>query len=379
MKILYVCNDLDYFKAHRLFLAQAMVRKGWHVILSTGIGESTSSVLENSAVKVLGVSLERHKFNLKSDIRLIYNYLHQIKTEKPHVVHAITMKPILFMGLALLINKVMLRKTPKLIFTFPGLGKVYEPDVKFKAKLRKFIVSSFLGLSNLFLKPIATFENYASMEDLVKQKVVASERSSIVMGAGIDRNLFYSEDRKGNLVVLFASRLLKSKGLGEFIEAASNLRKDFPSVVFQVAGKHEADNPDAFPMSDILSASEKGIIKYLGAVNIENMPNILRRSDIHVAPSKLQEGLPRVVLEAASCGCCIIASEHEMLKRFVLEKETGWLLKDVSSQLIEDKLRLALSKPKITREMGMLVAEKINVFPIFEDNIIEHFEKLYEL
>lgn len=378
MKILYACNDLDYFKAHRMFLAEAMIDKGYDVSLSTGVEKQSKGLPDDSAVKLLKVDLDRHRLNIKSDVSLIGHYLKQIKTEKPDVVHAITIKPILFMGLALLVNKLLLRKTPKLILTFPGLGKVFEPDNTLKAKVRKFFVSSFLGLSNRFLKPQATFENYASMEELVKENVVAAERSSIVMGAGIDRDLFYSQERKGDLVVLFASRLLKAKGVGEYIEAAAKLRKEFPNAVFQIAGKYEVDNPDAYPLEKITSANDEGTVEYLGSIEPEEMPYVLRQSDIHVAPSKLQEGLPRVVLEAASCGCCIIASDHEMLRRFVIVDETGWLLEDVTSQLIEEKLRMALSKPKETRKMGQKITKTMNDLPIFEDNLIAHFEHLYE-
>ncbi len=378
MKILYACNDLDYFKAHRLFLAQAMVDKGYTVSLSTGVEPHSKGLPHNTAMKLLEVELDRHQLNFKSDLSLVGSYLKHIKTEKPDVIHAITIKPILFMGVALLINKMLLRKTPKLILTFPGLGKVFEPDKSLKAKARKFVVSIVLGLSNRSLKPQATFENYASMEELAKENVVSLDRSSIVMGAGIDRELFYSKTRKGDLIVLFASRLLKAKGLGEYIEAATHLKKDFPKVTFQVAGKFETDNPDAYPLDEIKAASDEGIIDYLGTIDPQNMPEILRQSDVHVAPSKLQEGLPRVVLEAASCGCCIIASDHEMLQRFVVDDKTGWLLEDVSSELIEEKLRLVLSNPKKAREMGKLVAKTMNDLPIFEDNLIAHFEKLYE-
>lgn len=355
-----------------------MIDKGWQVSLSTGIEQNSKGAPENTAVKVLKVELDRHRLNLLSDLGLIRSYLNQIKTEKPDVIHAITIKPILFMGLALLISKLLSRKIPKLILTYPGLGKVFEPDTNFKAKIRKFIVSNLLSVSNRFIKPEATFENYASMEELTKEQVVAPERSSIVMGAGIDRELFYSQDREGNLVVLFASRLLSAKGLGEFIEAARNLRNDYPNVIFQVAGKYETENPDAFALAEIMSANDKGIIEYLGTIDPENMPQVLRQSDILVAPSKLKEGLPRVVLEAASCGCCIIASDHEMLRRFVIEDETGWLLDEVNARLIEERLRIALSNPKATRAMGRLAATKMNNLPIFEDNLIAHFEKLYE-
>ena len=216
------------------------------------------------------------------------------------------------------------------------------------------------------------------MEELTKERVVTKQRASVVMGAGLDKNQFYSTKRKGDLTVLFASRLLKAKGLGEYIEAAKNLKKDFPKVKFQVAGKQELDNPDAFKNSDIISANNSGDIEFIGSIMPEEMPEVLRKVDIHVAPSKLQEGLPRVVLEAASCGCCIIASDHEMLSQFVKEDETGWLLKEVSVTTIEAALRVALSNSIKTRKMGELVAKKTRVLPIFEDSLIAHFSDIYQ-
>lgn len=378
MKILYACNDLDYFNAHRGFLAQAMIAKGWQVILSTGGVEKSKSQQTKDSPRILSVSLDRHRLNFKSDLKLIGSYFNQIRTEKPDVVHAITIKPILFMGIALLLNKLFLGKAPKLVLTYPGLGRVFEPDDSYKARLRKFLVATSLKVSNQVLKPHSTFENHSSMEELVRMKIVTPANSSVVMGAGIDRGIFYTDRRKGSLTVLFASRLLKAKGLGEYIEAAKNLKVEFSKVRFQVAGKEEADNPDAFSMKELVAANDAGIIEYIGAIEPEKMPETLRQADIHVAPSKLQEGLPRVVLEAASCGCCVIASDHEMLQRFVIENETGWLMEKVSSKGIENKLRLALSDAEKTRAMGKLIASKMSELPIFEDNLINHFEELYQ-
>ena len=378
MKILYVCNDLDYFKAHRWFLARAMAKMGWEVFLSTGGVQGSKTNTHDDDIKILDVNLDRHKLNLISDFRLIRSYLEHLKVEKPDVVHAITIKPILFMGIALLLNKMMRRSSPKLILTYPGLGKVFEPDAGFKAKVRKLLVSTILKLSNRILKPHATFENFASMEELAKDKIVTKARSSVVMGAGIDRDVFYSAKREGELIVLFASRLLNAKGLGEYIKAAKVLKIEFPNVAFQVAGKQELDNPDSFSMDALLAVNEAGIIDYIGSIDPDKMPEILRQADIHVAPSKLQEGLPRVVLEAATCGCCIIASDHEMLQRFVREKETGWLLKEISSEVIESALRSALTNPEKTRKMGKLISKNISTLPIFEDNLIAHFQKLYQ-
>ena len=355
-----------------------MVSQGWDVILSTGGVQISDSNVNADGIKILDVNVDRHKFNLKTDIGLIGSYLKHLKSEKPDVIHAITIKPILFMGIALLLNKLMRRQSPKLVLTYPGLGKVFEPQTNIKTRIRKFVVSRALKFSNSILKPHATFENYSSMEELAKEKIITKENSSVVMGAGLDHSKFYSSKRKGGLVVLFASRLLNAKGLAEFIEAAKNLKVEFPKVDFQIAGKQEIDNPDCFSIPDLMSAHNKGDINYAGSLAPDQMPELLRKADIHVAPSKLQEGLPRVVLEAASCGCCLIASDHEMLRRFIIEGKTGWLLKEVSAEALEKVLRIALSNPAKTRKMGVLVAKKAEVLPIYEDNIISHFLEIYQ-
>ena len=356
-----------------------MAKIGWEVSLSTGGVQDSKTNTHNESVKILDVELDRHKLNLISDFGLIRSYLEQLKAEKPDVVHAITIKPILFMSIALLLNKLMRRNSPKLVLTYPGLGKVFEPDTGFKARIRKLLVSTILKLSNRILRSHATFENFSSMKELAKDKIVTKARSSVVMGAGINRDVFFSAKREGELVVLFASRLLNAKGLGEYINAARVLKTEFPNVIFQVAGKQELDNPDSFSMEALLAANTASVIDYIGSIDPDKMPEVLRQSDIHVAPSKLQEGLPRVVLEAATCGCCIIASDHEMLQKFVHEKETGWLLKETSAETIENALRSALSNPEKTREMGKQISKNMNALPVFEDNLIAHFQKLYQV
>lgn len=379
MKILYACNDLDYFAAHRMYLANAMVKEKWEVLLSTGGVEISEARIDAEHITILPVDLDRHQLNLQNDFGLIGAYIKQLNSEKPDVVHAITIKPILFMGLALLIQKMRFKPIPKLVWTFPGLGKVFEPDTSLKASLRKLIVSKLLQLSNFFLKPSSTFENYSNMNELIKKKIISQQNASVVMGAGLDREQFYSASRKGNLSVIFASRLLKAKGLEEYIEAAKTLKPEFPKVSFLVAGKHEADNPDAFSMSALSSAHEADIIDYIGAIAPQEMANTLRSADIHIAPSKLQEGLPRVVLEAASCGCCVIASDHEMLQKIVAEGETGSLLNEVSVKAIVNALRPLLSNTEKTRKMGSLIAKRAKDLPIYEDNITAHFLTIYDI
>jgi glycosyltransferase involved in cell wall biosynthesis len=378
LKILYACNDLDYFKAHRWFLADAMSRKGWDVSLSVGGIPGSKYSHDTGELKIIPVNLDRHKLNVSSDVKLLADYVSQLRKEKPDVVHAMTIKPVLFMGVALMINRLLLGKKIKLVLTYPGLGKVFEPDPGIKAGIRKFIVSSLLKLSNATLKPHATFENHVSMDELSSQGIVSSARASVVMGAGIDQKLFFAEERTGNLKVLFASRLINAKGLGEYIEAARQLKKKYPEVEFQVAGRAESDNPDAYDLQALKAHDRAGDIDYLGEFSPHDIAAVIRKSDIHVAPSKLQEGLPRVVLEAATCGCYIIATDHDMLRLFIKTGENGTLLKEVTVDTVCNALQVALNSPEHTRELGAETAGKMSKLPIFEENIIAHFEKLYQ-
>lgn len=120
--------------------------------------------------------------------------------------------------------------------------------------------------------------------------------------------------------MLFASRLLKSKGLNAFLMMARQL-SDRPDVEFLVAGMSNDGDPDAVSPRHLSQSSE---IRFLG--NVENMPDLLRDCDIVCLPTRYGEGIPRILIEAAATGLASVASSHPGCPEVVEDGVTGEIL-----------------------------------------------------
>jgi glycosyltransferase involved in cell wall biosynthesis len=139
-------------------------------------------------------------------------------------------------------------------------------------------------------------------------------------GVGVDPVLFYpaaTSRRKDKTRILFASRLLKSKGLNAFLMMARQL-SDRPNLEFVVAGMADEKDPDAISPQQLSQLDE---IRFLG--EIENMPGLLRECDIVCLPTRYGEGIPRILIEAAATGLASIASDHPGCREAVEDGITG--------------------------------------------------------
>ena len=364
--------------AHRNFLAKALSNEGNEISLISGVFKDNIPQDELEHLQFHELPLELHRFSLIGDLRLIYRYIQLIRALKPDIVHAITIKPVLYMSLAILIMRMLgSRHVPELVITFPGLGKIFEPGSGILVRLRRFVVSYCLRFTSTITKSTATFENFQDRADFVKSGIIPRSRARVVMGAGINRKHYFWQARTGDPVILFASRLLRAKGVELFIEAAKELKSEFPKAVFQIAGGNELSNPDRFNWDKLKEEIDAGNIEYLGFLSSAKMSVSLRKADIHCAPSLLREGLPRVVLEAAASGCYIIASDHKMVRKIVRNDESGWILNPITQEELTSAIRHALSDINAARRMGKKASQLSQDFPIFEEDVILRFTRIY--
>jgi glycosyltransferase involved in cell wall biosynthesis len=168
-----------------------------------------------------------------------------------------------------------------------------------------------------------TFETRHDFDFWANRNVVRQQNASIIDGAGVNPNLFYPSNVTHNsskIKVLFASRLIKSKGVDVFLMMAHDLanRSD---VEFIVAGLLDDQDPDAISAEYLQQSKE---IRFLGRV--EDMPNLLRECDIVCLPTTYGEGIPRILIEAAATGLASIASSHPGCREIVEDGVTGMIL-----------------------------------------------------
>ena len=363
--ILFVTNDLAYFRAHRERLASDLLRDGHRITVAAGVTEGVSMEGWPENIPVISLDLDRHHLRLMGDTKLVFRLRSLVRDLQPDVVHCITIKPILFGGLACALCAASERQKTRLVWTFAGLGKVFEQDNSFTAGLRRFIVRSCLGLVARRTDAVATFENEADRQAIVESGIISAERSHALMGTGIDLDVFArNRTAKGPPVFLFASRLIGEKGVDTYLSAAAKLRAEGANARFLLAGVFHEANPDAFDKTLLQQAARLGEIEFLGPVSQDDMPELLNSVDVFCLPTRLREGFPRSLLEAAACGAAMIATDQMPMRVLIKPGETGWLLGEASTAQLCEAMKDALRDVERTRRMGKSAHDLVHELPV---------------
>jgi len=322
-KILFITNVDWFFVSHRMPIGLEALKKGYEVHLAAKFTGKEEYLISNG-IKVHNIDFQRCGMSFYFSLISFLNILRIIRKIKPDLIHAITIKPVIFGGIAARIyNKA------SFVASISGLGYVFISK-NFKARLSKILVvlSYKLALSNKKMKVI--FQNNFDKNTISKICNLNNCNSLLIKGSGVDLNFY--KPKKDNLesnIILFASRLLISKGIIEFIESAKNLNSK--GYKFLVVGKIDIENPDCISKDDLLKYQNAGIIEYGGESN--NVKDLILQSKIIVLPSYYGEGLPKILIEAAACGKPVITTDHPGCRDSIIPNKTGLLIpvKDSSS------------------------------------------------
>lgn len=371
-KIAFVANDLSNLIHHRKHLLQMVVDDGGCVVILAG-GDKAN---QDPSFEFHHVRIERFSFHW-ADITLFTKILRFILVRKPNVIHLINLKPYFYGGMAARIAK-LLGWDGQVVVTVPGLGRLFDavgPD-GIQPKLTRAIVQYFLRKS--MKGAVVTFETASDRDFWVGHRFVIPAATVVTNGAGIDFSLFQisnTEKSKETLNVLYAGRLLKSKGLDVVLAAAE--KNDDENIRISVAGYKESD-PDAVSFEEL---SHNSKIIFLGGV--ENMGRLFAGVDVVVLPSRYNEGVPRILIEAAACGCVPIATKFPGSEAIIKEGETGFFLHcndrlaqaDELSQLLQ-KLKL---EPEKVKKVGMQASKFVRDNEFSSEDIIKIFRKIYNI
>ncbi|MBC2884669.1 glycosyltransferase [Ochrobactrum sp. CM-21-5] len=371
-KIAFVANDLSNLIHHRNHLLQTVVdARGYVVVLAGGEKNNRDTFFEFQHVRI-----ERFSFHW-SDITLFLRVLRFVLVRRPDVIHLINLKPYFYGGAAARIAK-LLGWDGKVVVTVPGLGRLFAAvgHGGIKPKLTRAIVQYFLRKS--MKGAVVTFETASDRDFWVAHRFVLPAAAVVTSGAGIDFSLFQIsniEKSKETLSVLYAGRLLKSKGLDVVLAAAE--KNDNENIRISVAGYKESD-PDAVSFEEL---SHNSKINFLGGV--ENMGRLFARVDVVVLPSRYNEGIPRVLIEAAACGCVPIATKFPGSEAIIKEGETGFFLHGNDKLAQADELNQLLQKlqrePEKVKKVGMEASKFVRSNGFSSDDIAYIFRKIYNV
>ena len=254
--VLVFITNVDWaFVSHRISIASEAKKKGFEVHLIAK-GTDCQSLLKDKGIIFHDWNLNRSSLNPILIVLNIWDLFSVIKKIQPDLIHAITIKPILMFGIA----RIFLRPV-SCVYAVAGLGHAFTSK-----SLKSFFVKS---LSILFFRLVfkernthVIFQNNDDLKKILNISNLKNNNFSLIPGSGIDLNYFRPSkiNNSKKFVILFASRLLKSKGVFEFVNAAKEIR----NAEFQVAGKFDDGNDDCIKPEVINKLSKDGYITYLG-------------------------------------------------------------------------------------------------------------------
>lgn len=287
------------------------------------------------------VPISRAGLNPIADIRTLVTYYKDIKKNKYDIVHGYTAKPNIYGSIA-----AKLAGVKGIYPTVNGLGYAFTGNSA-KNKIVRVVIS-FLYKIAFACSTKVFFQNKDDAEEMIQRRIVKREKCVIIAGSGIDLECFPYSDTHNDGVFFMATRLLITKGLYQYFEAARVVKKKYPEARFVLAGALDP-NPDGIKETELQKYVEDGTIEYAGVV--KNMQSALKECSVFVLPSFYREGVPHAILEAMSIGRAILTTNAPGCKETVNGKN-GFLIEPKNSEELAEKMLWMMEHPGEVRKMG---------------------------
>ncbi|HVC28989.1 MAG TPA: glycosyltransferase family 4 protein [Gammaproteobacteria bacterium] len=347
-RILYVVNDAGFFLSHRLPLAQAAHANGYEVHVATP-GDDASKTISSHGYKFHAVPLARQSMNPLGDFKTFLCLFRLYKNIRPDIVHQVTIKPVIYGGLA-----ARLAGVPAMVSALTGLGHIFV-DHGLKAKILRSLAKVALRFSLNHRNSMVIFQNPDDRELFIQEGLLTVSNTKLIKGSGVDMVHFSpSEESLGIPLVVLASRMLWNKGVGVFVEAAIMLR-DRVHARFALVGDTDPGNPEAIPDTQLAAWKDRGVVEFWGWRS--NMIEVCRQASIICLPSYYGEGVPRILIEAAACGRPIVTTDTPGCREIVRHGVNGLLVPPRDSSALAHALKQLLEDPESRKQMGRAARE----------------------
>ena len=358
-KILIIVGDSQYFLFHRLSLSVYLQNHGSEIFVVTDVlSDEHRNKIESRAFKLYEVPSRPASVGLGYSIRLI-NYLVKLyKTIKPDVILSVSIR---MSFLSMIAMFVLPRTKARHYSLITGLGFLATSEAIVYKTIRVFVMGliKVVSLSEKFHIIVQNQDDYLELSNLINKK-----RLFLVLGSGIDHKKYFPRIRENNsqIIVTMVSRMLKDKGVAELVSASKILKeRGHNNFVVQLVGETHNFNPNSFTRLQLQEWHDKGYVNWLGQQT--DIVSIYQKTDIAVLPS-YREGLPKSLLEAASCGLPIITTDTPGCREICIHGYNGLLVKIKDSHaLAEAILKLAQDytlRHKMGRASRVLVEDKFS-------------------
>lgn len=314
-RLLFVVSDCPFFVSHRLALAKAAVEAGFEVAIACPDSPAVARLRAEGLVHI-PIALRRSNRRLPAEIRGFWSIFRTIRAFRPDAVHLITVKPIIYGGIS-----ARLLGVPALS-AVTGLGHFFIHEGRAMRLLRRLLVLGY-GLAMNHRRSHIIFQNGSDLEIFRRARLLSRARHSRIAGSGTDLDRIRPAPLpEGPVVVVMPSRLLRDKGVLEFVQAAGLLRARGHDAVFRLLGDPDDNNPTSVSVAELEDWVARGLVEWHR--HTADINGALARAHIVVLPSH-REGFPKTLIDAAAAGRAAAASDVPGCRDAIVPGETGVL------------------------------------------------------
>ena len=343
MRLLFVVNAPEFFLSHRLPIALETRRKGFDVHVASGPGDGAHQI-EALGLVHHSIPLSRSGGYLVDEMQSLWSIYRLMRRIRPDIVHLVTIKPVLYGCIA-----ARLARVPGVVAAISGLGSVFIAQ-EFKIRLLRIVVKWLyrFALAHDNLRVIVQNPDDHSM--LLQIGALKEDQSVLIRGSGVDLEKYtVRPEPEGVPVVAFAARLLRDKGVSEFVEAARLLKARGIEARFWVIGAPDPGNPATISDIELSTWQAEGMVELLGYR--KDIPSLFTKANIITLPS-YREGLPKVLIEAAACGRAIVTTDQPGCRDAIEPGVTGLLVPPRDPIALADAIERLLRDKELRHAMG---------------------------
>lgn len=301
----------------RSLIAEASKCGAEVVALGAG-GDGFEEELAASGIRFEPIPIAVRSIDLLADLRLVMCLVRKFRRSKPDVVHCFTVKPAIFATLAAWFAGV-----PRRVVTITGLGHAFTTAGSLVRSAVTILYRVALSRAH-----VVFFQNRDDRDFFVGRGVVRASVARVIPGSGVDVERFapcpLPCEASGAPRFLMIARLLREKGVREYIQAARRVKIEHPHATFTLLGGVDRRNPSSLSPEEIAALQTSADVAWVD--DVADVRPFIAAADVVVLPS-YREGLPRTLLEGAAMGRALVATDAPGCREVVVPGETGYLVR----------------------------------------------------
>lgn len=331
-RVLFLVNHDLVIYNFRLEIVERLLQENFEVHISSPKGVRIQELIDLGCI-FHELKINRHGLNPIDEIKLLHEYTKLFKKLKPNIILGFTIKPNIYGAIAARKLKI------PFIANITGLGTAVE----YKSWKQPIFINlykyAFKGIYKVY------FQNEANRDFFINHKII-KDSYSLIPGSGVNLIRFSEKTYPNDSIIRFSfiSRVMKEKGIEQYLEAAEYITNKYSNTEFNIYGFCEQAYEEI-----LKNLQAEGIIRYHGM--IKDVAGVLETTNCLILPSYYPEGISNVLLEASAIGRPIITTDRPGCKEVIDDGVNGFLIKQKNTNDLIEKIEkfLKLSNQEMSQ------------------------------